>query len=148
MKISSKQKQKNILWQKWIFVTEKSVCHQNKFQSDKYFWKRKQIGQKTSLDHRYKWVIQVSVIETNYGQRKKVFCHIKQLFSPQNKSCKKKNFHQRKKLPLQRQVHRNIMYQNIVLSSSEWKYVKKNKKYRHKYFTVLVPNSKTKIHAL
>ena len=97
-------------------VKETNFCHRKKlyvteiFPSDKTFCHRK-------ISFRKQVTVQVSVRENKFFHRKKF------LLKKKN-SATDKSFCQRKKLQSQKQVNRNLTYQDIVISSPKGKYVK------------------------
>ena len=68
--------------------------------------------------------VQVSVKETPFCQRKKFF-HRNKFLSQEFFLLQTKFSVREKKLPSQKQVHGNLMYQDIALSSPKGKCVKK-----------------------
>ena len=104
---------------------KKSLLHRKKVSEIQKFLSQKKFPSENSFHHRNKLMsefpseIQISVIERKILLQEKKFFHRKKIL-PQTKVSVKG-----KKILSQKQVDRNLIYQDIVLSSPKGKCVKK-----------------------
>ena len=115
-------------------VTETNFCRRTKFKPLKKVFVRTKIyvnkimffRKQVSITEK-KVLVRVSVKEKHICYRRKKICH--RFFSGQKSLSKKKNVHQ---------VDRNLIHQDIVLSSHKEKFVKKRKKCRNNSITLFL----------